>query len=235
MSLLRYAQEAAYCERILAKSGLTILTATLPRAAAPTDWTHYPEGDVYDFESDAHWYYHSHASTGLAAASETGEGASEPDATAGLVATATATSPSMAAPTSALGPEHGHFHCFVRPDGKDGPIHHLIAISVDAMGRLVRLFTVGRHVVDDVDLPVEDRIGLLARFDVQLDAPNYLVNRWLTAVVGLYQEEITVLIREGAGRAARNPALDVTAQLETTLADKRLSLERVHADEDDGC
>lgn len=225
MSLLRYAHEAGYCERILAKSGLTILTATLPRTASPTHWTHYPEGDVYDFESGAHWYYHSHAGT-EAAAVGTGGGAVGVDGTAGPAATG---------PGSALGKEHGHFHCFVRPDGKDGPIHHLIAISVDSMGRLLRLFTVARHVVDDVDLPVEDRIGLLARFDVQLDAPNYLVNRWLTAVVGLYQEEITMLIREGAGRAARNPALDVTAQLETTLADKRLSLERVHADEDDGC
>jgi len=185
-TLLRYAQEASYCERILAKSGLTVLTATLARGPAPTYWAHYPDGDVYDFESGAHWYYHSHA---------------EGD-----------------------GDEHGHFHCFVRPYGKEGPIHHLVAISVDAMGRALRLFTVARHVVDDVELPAEARIGLLARFDVQLDFPNYLVNRWLTAMVGLYQEEIASLIREGAQQATRDPARDVTAQLGISLEAKRRSL-----------
>src|SRR5690606_8259619 len=26
--------------------------------------------------------------------------------------------------------EHGHFHCFVRPHGTDGPVHHLAAVGV---------------------------------------------------------------------------------------------------------
>ncbi len=198
VDLLRYAQEAAYCERILAKSGLTVVTATLAQSATPTHWTHYPEGDVYDFESGAHWYYHSHAPAEAAQHQASDAAQSE-----GLESS-----------------EHGHFHCFVRPDGKSGPVHHLIAVSVDSMGRLTRLFTVARHVVDDADISAEGRVALLERFDVQLDYPNYLVNRWLTAVVGLYQDEIAALIREGAERAVRDPKLDVTAQLETTLAQK---------------
>lgn len=184
---LRYAHEARYCERVLAKSGLTILTATLPQGAPITQWAHYPDGDVYDAESGAHWFYHCH------------------DDTPG----------SRYAVSREV--EHGHFHCFVRPDGKDGPIHHLVAIGVDPMGRLTRLFSVARHVVDDNDLPPHERVALLDRFDVHLDTPSYLVNRWLTAVVALYQREIAAQIHEGAQRARLDPALDVTAEIHTSL------------------
>lgn len=92
--------------------------------------------------------------------------------------------------------EHGHFHCFLRPGGADGPIHHLAAIGVDAYGRMQRLFTVNQWVVDDDWLEAEETIALLPRFDVQMPRPSYLVNRWLTAIFAAYEEEIVGLIRE---------------------------------------
>lgn len=177
-----------YCERILAKSGETVLTATLRQVAEPTFWTHYPVGDVYDPESGAHWYYHSHPPEGVGVAASLGAAAS-------------------------VVKEHGHFHCFVRPQGRNGPIHHLVAIGVDAMGQPRRLFTVARHVVDDVDLPAAERVLLLERFDLQLSQPDYLVNRWLTAMVAQHRAEIAELIRQGSLRTQANPALDVTAEL----------------------
>lgn len=91
--------------------------------------------------------------------------------------------------------EHGHFHCFLRPSGAQGPVHHLVAVAVDAYGRPRRLFTVNHWVVGDDFLSAEETIPLLARFDVQLARPDYLVNRWLTAIVALYEEEIAALIR----------------------------------------
>ena len=94
------------------------------------------------------------------------------------------------------GVEHGHFHCFVRPDGKQGPVHHLIAVGVDAHGRLHRLFTVNQWVVGDNWLDAEATIALLPRFDVQMPKPSYLVNRWLSAVLRRYEPEIADLIRE---------------------------------------
>ncbi len=97
---------------------------------------------------------------------------------------------------SADGIEHGHFHCFLRPEGAKGPVHHLIAVGVDAHGRLHRLFTVNQWVVGDAWLDAEETISLLPRFDVQMPKPSYLVNRWLTAMVRLYEEEIAALIRE---------------------------------------
>ncbi|WEK03492.1 MAG: hypothetical protein P0Y65_14990 [Candidatus Devosia phytovorans] len=183
----RAAQEAAYCERLLAKSGENVLRETL-RDAPVTAWEHYPPGDVFDPESGGQWYYHCH----LPPADDT---------------------------------EHGHYHCFVRPDGAKGPVHHLIAVGVDAYGKLHRLFTVNRWVVGDTWLDAAPTIDLLPRFDMQLAKPSYLVNRWLTAVLTQYQPEIEALIRErdeviarhaGAGDvvAARDDrALEVTSSL----------------------
>lgn len=207
--LVRYAQEALYCERILAKTGDNIVTATLAHINEPTFWTHYPEGDVLDTDTGAHWYYHSHA-----------PGTTENDDMSGSEPASRTTRDD-----GHDNDEHGHFHCFLRPQGKAGPIHHLVAISVDPYGKLRRLFTVAQHVVNDDALPARERIPLLEKFDVQLGRPNYLVNRWVTAIIGLYQDDITRLIQEGEACAATNKALDVTAELKTTLAEKTQTLE----------
>lgn len=164
----RAAQEAAYCERLLAKSGENILRETL-RDAPVTAWEHYPPGDVFDPESGGQWYYHCH----LPPADEV---------------------------------EHGHFHCFARPDGAQGPVHHLVAIGVDAFGKLHRLFTVNQWVVGDAWLEAEPTIALLPRFDMQLAKPSYLVNRWLTAIITQYQSEIEQLIHERDGTLLRHAA-----------------------------
>ena len=152
----RAAQEALFCEQVLAKGGDNVLKATL-RDAPVAAWTHYPPGDVFDPASGSQWYYHCHI----------------PPA----------------------GDEHGHFHCFVRPSGSEGPVHHLVAVGVDAYGRLLRLFTVNQWVVGDSWLAAEGTIELLRRFDVQMPQPSYLTNRWLSAILRLYAPEIEELIR----------------------------------------
>jgi hypothetical protein len=55
----RAAQEALFCETILAKGGDNVLRATL-RDAPVAAWTHYPAGDVFDPASGSQWYYHCH-------------------------------------------------------------------------------------------------------------------------------------------------------------------------------
>ena len=85
--------------------------------------------------------------------------------------------------------------------------------------------TVNQWVVGDSWLDAEATIVLLHRFDVQLAKPSYLVNRWLTAVVRLYENEIAQLIRERYHTLAASPygrlislpiweiALEVTSSL----------------------
>ena len=125
--------------------------------------------------------------------------------------------------------EHGHFHCFLRPDGREGPVHHLVAVGVDAHGRLLRLFTVNQWVVGDTWLSAEETITLLPRFDVQLGRPSYLANRWLTGVLRLYGPEIAELIRKRdrrietwrekmpAAEVREDRALEVTSELAVNL------------------
>jgi len=178
--LRQAAQEALFCETVLAKSGDNILLETL-RGASPVTWEHYPPGDVFDRDSGAQWYYHSH--NGL--------------------------------PGEA---EHGHFHCFMRPQGKDGPIHHLVAIGVDAYGKAIRLFTVNQWVVDDVWADASTTIALLDGFDVHMARPSYLVNRWLTAILGLYRDEIAALIlARDATLAAHMPPEGIAARQDRGL------------------
>jgi hypothetical protein len=192
----RAAQEALFCEQILAKGGDNVLHATL-RDAAPAAWTHYPPGDVFDPASGAQWYYHCHLPP------EEGE--------------------------------HGHFHCFVRPHGKDGPVHHLVAVGVDAYGKLIRLFTVNQWVVADSWLDAGPTVELLDRFDMQMPLPSYLTNRWLTAILRLYSGEIADLIRKrdetiAAHRAPQGISprddreLEVTSELRVDLAATAKSL-----------
>lgn len=130
--------------------------------------------------------------------------------------------------TSADRGEHGHFHCFLRPEGPQGPIHHLVAVGVDAYGRLVRLFTVNQWVVADHRADAETLISLLPRFDMQMPRPSYLVNRWLSAILRAYAPEIRQLLRErDLTLASHRPpqgievledrALEVTSELRADL------------------
>ncbi|MFC5387309.1 DUF6969 family protein [Aquamicrobium segne] len=160
----RARQEIAYCEAILAKSGLRVLDRVLPKDGLLT-WKHYPEPDVYDPVQGAQWYYHCHDD-------------------------------------SAAQGEHGHFHCFVRPDGRQSPACHLVAIGVDAQSRPTRLFSVNQWVVGGQWHDAATTNALLGRFNVELATPDYLVNRWLTGLVALYEDEIAALNIERDTRLA---------------------------------
>lgn len=194
---LRPLQEALFCEKTLAKTGDNVLLETLRGAESVTAWQHFPQGDIYDPESGAHWYYHCH------------DPASDAQ-------------------------EHGHFHCFLRPSGKDGPVHHLIAIGVDPYGRLLRLFTVNHWVVGDSWADAQETIPLLARFDAHVGRPNYLVNRWLTAIISLYADEVTDLIHQrdvaisnqnqDLAVALKDRSLEVTSELRVNLGETSASL-----------
>lgn len=173
--------EIAFCEAVLAKGGLNVLSETFAGVTDIAAWEHYPPGEVFDPASNAQWFYHCH-------------------------------------PAEKGSAEHGHFHCFLRPEGPEGPIHHLCAVGVDAHGRLVRLFTVNQWVVGDDWADADTTIALLAQFDMQMPRPSYLVNRWLTAVLVAYEDEIAALVRQrDAVIAAHQPPEGVAAREDRAL------------------
>lgn len=166
------AAEATDCVAELARHGANPVTEVLAGASAVEEWMHFPSGDVIDPQTHSQFYYHAHA------AEERMEN------------------------------EHGHFHTFVRPRlidrgrsledaaGNDENVcSHLVGISTDASGRLIRLFTTNRWVTGEAWRDADAAISLLDHFDITTDRPSRELNRWISAVVRLFRPQIETLIR----------------------------------------
>ncbi len=183
------AETVLECETVLAKSGMSVVSEVLRGQGDFLVWSRYPQGDVFDTETHCHYFYHAHD------AREMAEG------------------------------ENGHFHLFMRPEGiipglepwdlpgakipedRAARFVHIGAISVDAKGRAIRIFTTNRWVTDECLYRAEDMIRLLDHFAIELAHPNWAVNLWLSGMVTLYRPQFAALLR------ARD------AQIEAWLAD----------------
>ncbi|WP_146177372.1 DUF6969 family protein [Breoghania corrubedonensis] len=187
------------CERVLAKSGSSVVAEVLRNQGDFLIWERYPRGDVQDGAS--HYFYHSHT------------------------------------PHEMMDGENGHFHLFVRParvapglrpwqlscafvpDNEADRFVHIGAISVDAAGRPLRLFTTNRWVTNETLYRAQDVIGLLDHFEIELAHPNWAVNQWLNAMVTLYRPQFEALL------AQRDAALEAWAERHPdceVLEDRRL-------------
>jgi hypothetical protein len=94
--------------------------------------------------------------------------------------------------------EHGHFHTFVRTADSAGSadaIAHLVGISTDASGGLMRLFTVNRWVTDETWFDADAVCSLLARFDLNSTESSQDLNRWVQAIMRMFRPQIEHLIR----------------------------------------
>jgi hypothetical protein len=108
--------------------------------------------------------------------------------------------------------EHGHFHTFVRAGSGDA-VTHLVGISTDASGHLIRLFTTNRWVTGESWHDADAVISMLERFDITTEAPSRALNRWVSAIVRLFRPQIVELIgardRKIAQWRAAHPERDV--------------------------
>jgi hypothetical protein len=182
------------CRRLLAASGSTIAREAVGRRGKIADWRHYPDSDIYDPVSHAQYFFHRHAPAERMVVEDPGE--------------------------------HGHFHLFLRAEGmprgvtplllpdaaianlptppqaapsKRGArdeVSHLVAIAIDRSGEAVRLFTTNRWVTGETWFRAEDVIRMLDRFSLDAAEPASVINRWLAAIVRLYQPEIAMLLRK---------------------------------------
>lgn len=175
-TMLAAGREAQRAARALKKAGLNIVGEVLRDQGEFIELEHYPKDDVFDNESFSQYYYHAHR-----------------DAV----------------------DEHGHFHLFLRaggmpecstpidypqateawPTGGDA-ICHLIAIAMDSWGEPIGLFCTNRWVTAEAWYSAEQTIAMLDRFVVDHAAPNWAVNRWLSAMVRLYRPYLEALIRQ---------------------------------------
>ncbi len=110
------------------------------------------------------------------------------------------------------GPEHGHFHTFLRPDGMpagaepanipeyveprhaDDKLTHFVAVSMNPAGFPIRLFTTNRWVTGEVWYTADTVISLLDCFEVDQALPSWPVNRWLTNMLRLFRPQVEALL-----------------------------------------
>ncbi|MBV7266684.1 hypothetical protein KCG45_10885 [Erythrobacter sp. WH131] len=182
-----------------------------------TFWSHYPPKDARDADCQSRWYYHVHAA-----------GSRDKD-------------------------EHGHFHLFLHrtqlpeglepkvwpPQGEEAKAHvtHLIGLSIDTVGIPRAWFTVNRYVTNEFLYPADVMIEHLPAFNVDKTKEDGLVNRFVTAMVALYREEIAELLRQRDAKHAeliaehgekayeKESGVEVLSQIPIDLDEKISSLE----------
>ncbi|HYD30382.1 MAG TPA: hypothetical protein VEB64_05930 [Azospirillaceae bacterium] len=196
------AREAMTCQRVLAKTGDTIVGELLRGAGTFYEWRHYPPGDVYDAEYHAQYYYHAHPE------------AERPSGEHGHFHTF----------LRPLGMPPG-----VRPvpgqdvqlDGENEALSHLVGIAMNRAGLPVRLFTTNRWVTGEAWYAAADVVRMLDHFIVDHARPSWPVNRWICAVVRLFRPQIVKLL------AARDTEVGRRAEgrdLEAVLEDRALEV-----------
>jgi hypothetical protein len=207
-------EQVVECLRLMAENGSNPVAEVLRGEGTFYEHNHYPNGDAFDRHSHAQYYYHAHRGGDWT--------------------------------------EHGHFHTFLRapgmPDGvrpaktkfpSDGEaVAHLVAISMDDHGLPIRLFTVNRWVTDETWYRARDVIAMLDRFLIDEARPSWLVNRWIGAMLRLYQPHIVDLVRRRDGViaawAAKQPKrnvfedreLEVTAFAEISIVEQIRRIKR---------
>jgi hypothetical protein len=193
------------CQRELDAAGSSVLAAALEGAGAVYEWQHYPHGDVHDPATHAQYFYHAHPASELKPA-ERGRGEREarehghfhtflrargmPPGVRPLVMPELAIADNPAAPKAPLIPSAPQ--STAEEEGE--PWSHLVAISMDAAGRPLRFFTTNRWVTGETWYPAADVAAMLDRFVLGAVAPAPLLNRWLTALLGLYRPLLVELL-----------------------------------------
>jgi hypothetical protein len=231
-TLAAFGHTAFDCGEALAAQG-GVVAAALGGAAEGEPWRHYPPGDVFDPRSHAQYFYHSHP-PGESGADEHGHfhtflrARGIPGGVRPLVLPELAIAGTPAAPNAPSAPE-----------GQDGDTWcHLVAIAMDAAGRPLRLFTTNRWVTGETWHRAADVISMLDRFTLAPAPPAPLLNRWVTAMIGLYRPQIATLLeardkavmdwrmrRRGKVHVFDDRRLEVTSALAIDLGQHVRSLE----------
>ena len=176
-TMLAAGEDIVECYRVLAKTGDNVVGELLRNQGTFYEWNHYPKGDIYDHATHSQYFYHAHVKGQRKG-------------------------------------EHGHFHCFLRAKGMpagiapiaydgeaewpqgDDALGHLISISMDPKGFPIGLLSVNRWVTGESWYVADDIIAMLDLFDIDHASPSWPANRWVTAMVRLFQPQIIDLVRK---------------------------------------
>lgn len=223
------------CRHSLAANGNGVLSEIAAGETPLADWRHYPPGEVYDPQSHAQYFYHTHPAADRPAREHghfhtflRAEGM--PVGVAPLVLPETAVADAARPPPQAAPLKHG---------GRD-EVSHLVAIALDPRGEPIRLFTTNRWVTGETWYRADDVIRMLDRFMIGSAGPSPLLNRWLGAMIGLFRPQIAALLRMRddtamAWRRRRRTIvfedlrIEITSSLDIDIAAQLAVLERARA------
>jgi hypothetical protein len=124
--------------------------------------------------------------------------------------------------------EHGHFHLFAPDPGgaADGAFVHLAALSIDPRGTPLRWFMTNAWVTGESWRPAAQMRVALRGFTVETRGRLAPVARWLSAMVRLYEAELTDLFRlrdlrlKASGGATDDRRIDLLAGCPVNLFDR---------------
>jgi Domain of unknown function (DUF6969) len=198
-------RELLDCQRALAAGGNSVVAAALGGAQTIYEWQHYPPEDVYDPGTHAQYFYHAHppgerTPPGRGAAGDTRvehghfhtflRARGMPPGVRPLVMPELAIADNPAAPKTPLEPSAPQNAEGEEPDAWS----HLVAIAMDGGGKPLRFFTTNRWVTGETWYPAGDVAAMLDRFAIAPAPPTPLLNRWVTAMIGLYKPQLADLL-----------------------------------------
>lgn len=178
-------REAKACQRVLAKTGDTVVGELLRGHGTVYEWRHYPPGDVYDAEYHAQYYYHCHPED------------ERPPGEHGHFHTFLRPLGMPDGVVPAPLPDRA------TPDGPNEALSHLIGIAMDGAGQAVRLFTTNRWVTGETWYTAADVTRMLDAFVIDHARPSWPSNRWVSAIVRLFRPQIEALLTERDATIAR--------------------------------
>ncbi len=204
--MLRAGERVRECYRVLAKTDDNIVGELLKGAGTFYEWNHYPDGDVYDHDSHAQFYYHAHS-------------AEERPGEHGHFHAFLRPKGMPAGVRPAPVPD------YQPPADPEDALCHLVAISMDPKGFPIKLFTTNRWVTGEVWYAAADVCHMLPHFAIEHAQPSWPVNIWITNMVILFRPQIRSLIRardaavekwvrgHPSGNVFEDRGLEVTADL----------------------
>lgn len=178
--------------RVLMKSETNVVAEILKYHPQFVQWDHFPDGDVYDWQSHSQYYYHAHP----------------PEHRANVWGEEHGHFHTFLRPHGfPAGITPAPIDGVSVPEEENGALAHLIAISMNKQGFPVRLFTTNRWVTGEVWYDAATMARLVDCFEIDQALPSWPTNIWITNLIRLYLPLIERM------HIARDTAIDEYAQL----------------------
>lgn len=171
-AMLTAGLEIYECYRVLKKGGLNVVGEVLRGQGTFIERVHYPQEDVFDYQTNSQYYYHAHRS--------------EEHGHFHCFMRVGGIPPEVIPWAYPLASESW-------PQG-DEALAHLVGIAMDVWGYPIGLFVTNRWVTGETWYPAKSVIRMLPNFMIDHAYPSWPVNRWITAMFRLFYFHMTALL-----------------------------------------